>query len=451
MPVFENFPYTNFHELNLDWILKQLKDFQELYKKIPDEINKYLENVGSVHTHSMTGYRIYVGGITGDDKNDGISPSRPVKTLAQAFNIFNGHTAVGNIDIIEQGEYLIPDATIGACEFHLNARCPNVTINWLEDPDNNTLKTIYNAYVHLQGYDDGSTVFHITGTGENRAYLECGKMFAQYITFESDGTNFGIIGANGTFADCTFKTKAYVRQGCFNFNGCKFIQVNDDNAGDPMLDVGYSSVISLPTPIEFIDVDASTTPYLVQADRAVMFITVTPTVTNPTGAPEYLHATRSNINGSPAAVRSWIYNSGTVENCTVLGKWFRIQSDKAGYDSILITADAVKGTQYAIDPNAKSVTLAMELLDTDDTVLARSYWTVDLGAVDFSQTQDLASPPFIYSGTLTGNVPFAFWIEGTTFSNGDIRYDHSYGSSLDSTSSTNSDTYSIKVSIYQNF
>ena len=450
MPVFETFPYTNFHELNLDWLLGEVKKWQSVYDGIPAEIDKYLKDVGSPHTHTMTGYRLYVGGITGDDKNDGISPSRPVKTLAQAFNIFNGHTAIGNIDIIEQGEYLIPDATIGACEFHLNARCPNVTIKWLEDPANTTLKTIYNAYVHLQGYSDGSTVFHISGTGENRAYLECGKMFAQYITFESDGTNFGIIGANGTFADCIFKTKAYVRQGCFNFNGCKFMQVNDDNAGAAMLDVGYSSVISLPTPIEFIDVNADTTPYLVQADRAVMFITVTPTVTNPTGAPEYLHATRSHINGSPVAVRSWIYNTGTVENCTVLGKWFRVQTDKAGYDSLLITADAVKGTHYAIDPNAKSLTLKMELIESG-TVLARSSFDIDLGAVDFSQTQTFTSLPFIYFGALTSNVPFIFWINGDTFSTGEICYNHSYGSSLDATSSANTDTYIIKVGIYQNF
>ena len=450
MPVFETFPYTNFHELNLDWILGEVKKWQGVYDGIPTEIDKYLKNVGSLHTHTMTGYRIYVGGITGDDKNDGITPSRPVKTLAQAFNIFNGHTAVGTIDIIEQGEYLIPDATIGACEFHLNARCPNVTIKWLEDPANTTLKTIYNAYVHLQGYDDGSTVFHISGTGTDRAYLECGKLFAQYITFESDGTNFGVIGANATFADCIFTTKIYVRQGCFNFNGCKFRQVNDDNPGDAMLDVGYSSVISLPTPIEFIDVDGDTTPYLVQADRAVMFITVTPTVTNPTGFPEYLHATRSNINGSPAAVRSWIFGSGMVENCTVLGKWFRVATDKAGYDSLAITADAVKGTHYAIDPNAKSITLKMELVD-DGAVVARSSFDIDLGAVDFSQTQAFTSLPFIYFGDLTSNVPFAFWINGDTFSTGEICYNHSYGSSLDATSSANTDVYDIKVSIYQNF
>ena len=29
MPVFENFPYTNFHDLNLDWILNKVKELDE--------------------------------------------------------------------------------------------------------------------------------------------------------------------------------------------------------------------------------------------------------------------------------------------------------------------------------------------------------------------------------------------------------------------------------------
>lgn len=34
MSVFENFPYTNFHDLNLDWVLNKLKSFEERLNKI---------------------------------------------------------------------------------------------------------------------------------------------------------------------------------------------------------------------------------------------------------------------------------------------------------------------------------------------------------------------------------------------------------------------------------
>ena len=36
----ENFPYSNFHDLNLDWIIKVVKDFSERYPELITEINK---------------------------------------------------------------------------------------------------------------------------------------------------------------------------------------------------------------------------------------------------------------------------------------------------------------------------------------------------------------------------------------------------------------------------
>lgn len=37
MGVFNNFPYTNIHELNLDWILKKIKEFDETLDSIVAE------------------------------------------------------------------------------------------------------------------------------------------------------------------------------------------------------------------------------------------------------------------------------------------------------------------------------------------------------------------------------------------------------------------------------
>ena len=37
--MFDNFPYTNFHELNLDWIIKIAKDFLDQYTHIQDIIS----------------------------------------------------------------------------------------------------------------------------------------------------------------------------------------------------------------------------------------------------------------------------------------------------------------------------------------------------------------------------------------------------------------------------
>ena len=42
MALFENFPYTNFHELNLDWIIKVIREFQKDYPDIVLQINSKL-------------------------------------------------------------------------------------------------------------------------------------------------------------------------------------------------------------------------------------------------------------------------------------------------------------------------------------------------------------------------------------------------------------------------
>lgn len=36
--VFEHFPYTNFHDLNLDWILKHMREVVELVKSLNDTV-----------------------------------------------------------------------------------------------------------------------------------------------------------------------------------------------------------------------------------------------------------------------------------------------------------------------------------------------------------------------------------------------------------------------------
>ena len=40
MGLFNNFPYTNFHEMNLDWIIKQINDLTEKYPGMINDISK---------------------------------------------------------------------------------------------------------------------------------------------------------------------------------------------------------------------------------------------------------------------------------------------------------------------------------------------------------------------------------------------------------------------------
>ena len=43
MAVFENFPYTNVHELNLNWIIKEVKEYITKYETLEDFVNSSIE------------------------------------------------------------------------------------------------------------------------------------------------------------------------------------------------------------------------------------------------------------------------------------------------------------------------------------------------------------------------------------------------------------------------
>lgn len=49
MGLFEQFPYTNFHELNLDWVIQKIQDFdaqlQNIDVQITNIVQEYLQNV----------------------------------------------------------------------------------------------------------------------------------------------------------------------------------------------------------------------------------------------------------------------------------------------------------------------------------------------------------------------------------------------------------------------
>lgn len=41
MPLFNNFPYTNFHELNLDWVIRKVKELEPLQESVNEIAGKY--------------------------------------------------------------------------------------------------------------------------------------------------------------------------------------------------------------------------------------------------------------------------------------------------------------------------------------------------------------------------------------------------------------------------
>lgn len=80
MAVFENFPYTNVHELNLDWVIKQVKEnnikiedltnlfYNEISEKITEYVNENLSQflLGAMYNEANTSIKLQPVEVIGD-------------------------------------------------------------------------------------------------------------------------------------------------------------------------------------------------------------------------------------------------------------------------------------------------------------------------------------------------------------------------------------------------
>lgn len=215
MPVFEEFPYTNFHELNLDWILKEMKelrsDFAEFVgghvityadpiqwditrtypaycivldsagnaymsvQEVPGGIaltdTAYWMSIGNFYAavpqiledegiqpqiRIKRHFRYYIDGVNGSDDNDGLSSSQAFKTLNRFLSLSNKYTEA-RAYIITAGTYIANDCSnITGFSFHLWATVPGVTVLFTGDGTHQV--SMYNCHLNIRGVDSDNPI-----------------------------------------------------------------------------------------------------------------------------------------------------------------------------------------------------------------------------------------------------------------------------------------------------
>lgn len=100
MSLFNNFPYTNFHELNLDWILAKIKELEALVSDVPtegglDAVRAELEVLRGQLTAAVAGLERDIDGLTASDV--GALPNTVTKLPSPASLTFTG-AAAGSYD-----------------------------------------------------------------------------------------------------------------------------------------------------------------------------------------------------------------------------------------------------------------------------------------------------------------------------------------------------------------
>lgn len=205
MPVFEEFPYTNFHELNLDWLIRQMID---LRKDMADFVGGHtityadpiqwsiltaypaytivLDNVGDAYMAiqdvpagtpltdtdywmqigNFYGYvasmvdtarhytafeqpEYYINGSTGSDNNPGTA-ALPFKTIDKFMAVSDQYSAI-RAHIVAAGDYRVTGrSTIAGLDVRIFGDVAGVNV-YLHGDDGIDYYHVFNSHLHLEG------------------------------------------------------------------------------------------------------------------------------------------------------------------------------------------------------------------------------------------------------------------------------------------------------------
>lgn len=175
--MFEQFPYSNFHDLNLDWIVKIAKDFLDQYTHIQDIITEGenslislkeagLEELESKATELQTALQAWYDQHSADISNELASAIQDINTkLTQTIEFFDQHAESKIQDLL---------GTIPAdfSELVTTVNQLRTNVDGVLHPTRNLWKnpTYNNSGIVITENKDGS--IHIQGTASTTAFID---------------------------------------------------------------------------------------------------------------------------------------------------------------------------------------------------------------------------------------------------------------------------------------
>lgn len=279
MALFEHFPYTNFHELNLDWTVKTVKELSDKWANTdPDELERELKNyvdeqVGALgqlkHEHAYNSIEIYVDCVNGSNVNGDGTIAHPYYSIAKALEIMDQTGAGLVIKLVSSGVYTINKAQFAACSIEFQALATGITLAWLDSNSTRTHRLMSTSF-NMSGFNDGTTVFTILGTGDLR--MDGSDLMLDTCTFTGDADLMArAVGGAIFLSDVSLNVGIQTFGASVVFaNG----EVTDTQRASarPLFGVYEGSVLALSGVINLNSLDAGRTSALIAAGNSTLFL-----------------------------------------------------------------------------------------------------------------------------------------------------------------------------------
>lgn len=163
------FPYTNIHELNLDWLIRRMR-----------MLEKRIEELSNVQYRAFDRYDYYIDGVNGNDNNDG-SENRPFRTLNKFMEMSKEYSAIEG-HIVSSGTYGANGfSTIGGCDVRIFGEAEDISVYFVGN-ENGELNVL-NSHFRVENVDFAvrsgnkivgvNTVFNFTNVHMNDCTIEC--------------------------------------------------------------------------------------------------------------------------------------------------------------------------------------------------------------------------------------------------------------------------------------
>lgn len=250
MPLFENFPYTNFHDLNLDWILKIVKQFSDTMAGLDDKIAEIVKeqldelNLEQIILETVTKYGLSINVVAPPNN---LQPADPTgaeeSTMTIQGCIDYANAQGGGVVFFPAGRYLTGSLTLKS----------NVALVGFDMYTSRlTLKGGANAPL-LSGDVQNCFIGGLTFDGNSEVQVDdltnvaltCNNVGFDNVRFTGGYILAAITGSGGdvwanglTFGTCVQNALVAMGTGNFRFTGMKF---NDLSA------VGGVNVIGINT------------------------------------------------------------------------------------------------------------------------------------------------------------------------------------------------------------